>query len=577
MKRIQIVLSVIILTILLFAPHSSPARADTKKIDGFGIGGPHLRVGTTGLSSALDEQQWMGVHWSREDLPWGEVNPSQGSFRSAYGFRYADDQPDVPRDFNLWLTESSKRGIQVLFILDYRANYLPENVSQDEFLARWEEYVHWAVDTFGEQVNVWEIENEMNSPSFWVKVTYQITMDPAFYSRMLRSAYTIIKDKDPNDIVLVGGLVTMGVAFPCENSPFTYLKQINENGAWGYFDVVSFHPYWWNSSPNNPEAFIYRGNSCEGESSTRNLVQEVRELRDFTKQIGAKPVWITEIGWNDSSLIQRASERGTSADIVESDYLVRTYVPLLSENGVDKVFWYTQVEAYNSGEDFALNSNAKQALRNLSILLNGGEALGQVQGQNDKGGAADDDAYEYRFKNNGKTIIVAWKARGGDAARTVAIQNIPVDTVRTYPADAGDVADTAGSEMAVVSDTVNVDLTERPIFIVFEESGMMEQAWNEFVKNLGQWWTEQSETIQRQIKDWWEAQYKKLEDWFTQSFNQWWDDFQKQLQVWFEQQLIVFFEQLCGTSAFIVPSLAVTIALSKRRPRRIPADEDGQE
>ncbi len=576
MKHFQFKLSVLILAMILLAQFSSAAQADSKKIDGFGIGsGTHLRVGTTGLSAALDEQQWMGVHWSREDLPWEEVEGTRGNFQTTYPFDYGSGIYAL-RDYNMLLTESAKRDIQVVFILGARAgymaprgrgNYIP---TPDEFQQQWEEYVTWAVNTFGDQVSAWEINNEMNSRMFWGKVVSptldgKVDPDPAFYyERILQPAYRIIKQKDPNDIIILGGLVTITDS-DCATNPFVYLGQLHDLGAWNSFDAIGFHPYW----DTNPEAFIQRGKAhdpntgacMEGMTATRNLIGEMREARDLANKFGSKPIWVTEIGWNESWLASRAAERDTSTDVIEADYLVRTYVPLLSENGIDKIFWYTQIEhPLATNEDFRLGNNGKQALRNLSILLNGGEALGQVQGQNDKGGAADDDAYEYRFKNNGKTIIVAWKARGGDAPRTVSIQNIPTESVRVYQADGADISDTTGNELIVVSNSVNVDLTERPVFIVFEETNAAKKAWDDFIINLGKWWDKQNEAIQRQIKEWRDEQTKKLADWF----DQWWEDFQKQLADWFEQQAIGFLEQLCNGSAFILPSLAVMIAVSRK-------------
>ena len=567
MIQIRKALPAIILTMILLAQISSSVRADTKKIDGFGIGsGTHLRVGTAGLSSALDEQQWMGVHWSREDLPWSEVEYPIGQMRTELPFG------EAYWDFNLLLSESAQRDIQVVFILDYQPYYLRDQpFSPDVFLAAWERYVKLAVDTFGDKVDAWEIENEMNSRMFWGKVVRSdggnAEPDPAFYARMLQAAYKIIKQKDPGDVVVLGGLVTITDS-DCATNPYVYLGGLYNLGAWDSFDVISFHPYW---SANNPEAFIPRGKAhspdtgaCLDSVATRNLIGETRELRDLANKLGAKPIWITEIGWSNDWLVQRPSERGTTTDVVEADYLVRTYVPLLSEEGMDKLFWYTQVEPLNSAENFTLGSNGKQAFRNLSLLLNGGKALGQVQGQNDRGGAADDDVYEYRFSNSGKTIVVAWKARGGDVVRNVALQDISASTVRVYLCDAEDISDTAGIELAVNSNSIQVDLTEHSVLIVFEDANLLEKAWNDFVESVQKWWDEQSESVQRQIKEWWNEQSKKLAD----QFDQWWADFQKQLQAWFEQQLANWINQLCGGSAFILPSLALTLFISRRSVKR---------
>jgi len=136
--------------------------------------------------------------------------------------------------------------------------------------------------------------------------------------------------------------------------------------------------------------------------------------------------------------------------------------------------------------------------------------------------------------------------------------------VRVYLCDAEDISDTAGIELAVNSNSIQVDLTEHSVLIVFEDANLLEKAWNDFVESVQKWWDEQSESVQRQIKEWWNEQSKKLAD----QFDQWWADFQKQLQAWFEQQLANWINQLCGGSAFILPSLALTLFISRRSVKR---------
>lgn len=54
---------------------------------------------------------------------------------------------------------------------------------------------------------------------------------------------------------------------------------------------------------------------------------------------GRKPVWLTEIGWATEALKGRAAERTTRPDIVQSDYVIRTYVQSIA-HGVQVVMWY---------------------------------------------------------------------------------------------------------------------------------------------------------------------------------------------------------------------------------------------
>lgn len=567
---------IVSVVIIFSAGLASPAPAPTV-IDGFGIGsGTHLRIGAQILQSALDHQQEMGIRWTREDLPWAEVEPSPDMFRWEYGFQLENGQ-SAPRDFVRLISEAGKRDIEVILILDYRPSYLPDNVSPEEFLARWENYVQHAVDKFGDQVDYWEIQNEPNSRFFWGKVVRNdgtsANIDSAYYSRILRSAYRIIKQKAPTDQVLIGGLVTMTEG-DCATNPFVYLKRLHDLGAWNSFDIISFHPYWW---PNPPEQVVARGKaheldsgSCLEQTANRTLIEEVRQMRRLAEQFGAKPIWITEIGWNEIGLLQRANERGTVSDIVEADYLVRTYVPLLSEPGIDKVFWYTQYESVNSGEDFTLGEIGQQALSNLSFLLTSSVPIGQYQGQNDHGNLEDDDVYEYRFEKDGKTIIIAWKARGGDAPREVIFQNINSERAWQYGIDTTEISKGTAKELVVSDATLSTELSERPIIIIFDggsttiPSGQetppdddlkwwqkLQKDWTYFWDGVGTWWNELPQRITDTIdglEAWWRDLPRRIEE-----------ELLKWLLDWLDKKA----NKLCG-AAGLVPVMAVVI-YSRRR------------
>src|SRR5690606_9893836 len=125
-------------------------------------------------------------------------------------------------------------------------------------------------------------------------------------------------------------------------SPIKFLNDIKDAGAWKDFDVIGLTPYWQN---NPPEAWIPRGpivntNPTFCDPSTiqnSNQLSEVRLIRDFSTKNGKKPIWITELGWHESWLSYAADQHYLTYDQVEANYVVRSIIPLISEQGIEKI------------------------------------------------------------------------------------------------------------------------------------------------------------------------------------------------------------------------------------------------
>jgi hypothetical protein len=498
-------------------------------LDGFGMGSStHLRVGATELAQSLTTQQTMGVLWIREEIPWEEVEEPKGSFRWRYGFKDAAGT-ERPRDFDRLMAEAAAHNMKVVALLAYRSAYYA-SASSAEFVAAWRAYVQAVVNKYGDRVDHWEILNEENSRFFWGKVVPGGAPDPAAYAYLLRIAHDVIKAHNPNDVVILGGLAGFsGDLDDCATNYFAYLRALHEQRAWDHFDVVAVHPY--RDKGDAPEAVISRGRQCPAETPVQyKLADEIAALDQLVESLGAKPIWVTEIGWNMSWLKTRAAERGSSESVIRADYLVRTYVPLLATE-VEKVFWYSQ---HDTVEDpgWAVDIEAQRAFRVMATLLTGSTPSGQVRGQADRGGPQDDDVYEYRFSKDGQTLIVLWKARGGDVPRKVTVANLPDGAVQQI--DSRDTS-LSGKPLSPASGEVQVELTERPLYLVVEPSPPppLGGGWDEFWAGLVRWWEQFWQDIERRIREETERAIRQITDaivaWVQQELERAWNEFWRNL------------------------------------------------
>lgn len=452
-------------------------------LNNLGIGDSiHLRVGIEGLPGAYQQLQDKNIHWAREEIPWREVEQTPGQFQ----WYYSDGS--TTRDFHFMLAEAQKHDLRVVAVLSTGPAYLPhvypeQTVDVDQLTDRWKNYVQAVVDRFGDQIDYWEILPQSNNPHVWGQVMFPTNLDaesepnPFLYSQLLSSAYKIIKKHNSRDTVILGGLYSSS-GNTCSTTPIMFLSEIKKSGAWKYFDVVGINPFWDN---NPPEAWMPRGpkvdletmNCSSDEQESSNLVSEIRDVRDFVNENGKKPIWITELGWKDEWLSYPAEQHFLSTDLIEANYVVRSILPLMSEQGVEKIFWYT---LYENPQDpgFVLGPEGQETLKNIGRLLGGSRFLGQFQQKSSYATPQDLGIYEFRFRKEGRLIIYSWTASGGQSPYPVTFSDLPGKKYRAYAADTEDLSVDNGMEIEVADDhSMTIYVNEFPVVLIQQNPNLI--------------------------------------------------------------------------------------------------------
>jgi sugar lactone lactonase YvrE len=129
---------------------------------------------------------------------------------------------------------------------------------------------------------------------------------PAKYAAMLKSAYTRIKQADPQMTVLIGGLAPAGGYddVTCSGHKSTghdssqwnglnYLQALYAHGIHGYFDAVAWHPY--NFQPGDTATEMLAPQPCSAWTQMARTPVSVRSLMTAHGDAG-KRIWITEAG-----------------------------------------------------------------------------------------------------------------------------------------------------------------------------------------------------------------------------------------------------------------------------------------
>ncbi len=222
----------------------------------------------------------MGATWATEFFPWAYIQPSD---RNHFDWAHADMVADA----------AQAAGVTLLVRIDSVPGWARPANSTWKYLDRdhyqdYGDFVFAFVSHFRGRISHYIIWNEPNTSAEWG----QRPPDPAGYSDLLKIAYKLAKEADPTCEVLLAGLAPNlereGSAVALDD--LTYLNKLYDAGAAPYFDAVAVHAYGLLSPPDDPSS-PRKLNFARAEETYK-----IMAAWDDT----AKPVYITEGGWNDS-------------------------------------------------------------------------------------------------------------------------------------------------------------------------------------------------------------------------------------------------------------------------------------
>ncbi|MBO7069614.1 MAG: hypothetical protein J6W52_13225 [Bacteroidaceae bacterium] len=204
----------------------------------------------------MDILQETGVGWIRSDLDFGTAFGSPTDF--------------APNVFEDVLNSADNREIQLLGIL----TWLDKHPWDD---SDYHIYVDTLAFRFNGRIRYWELLNEVN-------LMKGIRNLPEKYVKSLKVVYERLKDRSPQNQVVLSGLAEMQSNF---------FEELCKLGAQDYYDVMNFHSYF------SPEELI----PCF------EKIARLMEHYDFRKH-----VWLTECGMSTSE--EKETSEGFYTDLL---------------------------------------------------------------------------------------------------------------------------------------------------------------------------------------------------------------------------------------------------------------------
>lgn len=192
-----------------------------------------------------------GISWVRSDVDWrywelkpGEFNPQYDRLVDAplkAGLHFLPILPGDPPKFGKWPWEH---------------------------LDAYGKFVRRCAEKYARSIQYWEVYNEPDAGSHWCPSAEK-------YAPLLKRSWQELKAVNPELKVVYAGLVGANV---------DWVERTFRKGAHQYFDVMNYHPY-----TSMPEL----------------IFASARQLRELMTRygVGDKPIWITEIGWPTTPLL----------------------------------------------------------------------------------------------------------------------------------------------------------------------------------------------------------------------------------------------------------------------------------
>ena len=238
-----------------------------------------------------------GLHHLRDEQYWQDVEATRGTYRFGDGYR-------------AYMEAIAANGLEPLVELTFGNPLYDHDPAQpatawspctDDGRAGYANYSAAVLRQYGEQINTVEVWNEYNGgfcsgPAAGDRAAY--------YTQMLRAAYTAVKAQSPTVRVLGGAAVL---------APAPWFEDLFAAGALPYMDAAVIHPYY-----NIPE---------DVEKPVRAIQAAMTRYNDGH---GPKPIWATETSLVDTV---NPGRQDMARNLVRSLTVMRA-------NGVERIYWY---------------------------------------------------------------------------------------------------------------------------------------------------------------------------------------------------------------------------------------------
>ncbi|GAY14854.1 cellulase family glycosylhydrolase [Mycobacterium sp. shizuoka-1] len=176
------------------------------------------------VNTTLDKLQSLGVTDIRIAVPWIFVQPNSSQ---AYDWSRVD----------MVVKAAADRDMGLLGVITGTPPWAGFPVNGHPDPDTYAAFASAVATRYRGQISAYEVWNEPNGVTFWSPLS------ATAYTEMLKAAYPAIKAADPGAEVIGGVLGAVGNIPGVSTSAVSFVTRMYAEGAHGYFDALSYHPY----------------------------------------------------------------------------------------------------------------------------------------------------------------------------------------------------------------------------------------------------------------------------------------------------------------------------------------------
>ena len=331
---------------------------------GYGIQSHVFGGGPTELFMGMIREK-LGLQWVKIQVRWNDMEKTPGNVEWGT-LDYA-------------MSTACAKGVRVMFSVvaapDWtHTNPMPAPEGQEAPPDDYNVYANFVgqlVDRYPGQVGAIEVWNEMNLEREW---NTRAGISAAEYVKLLQAAYTAIKSRDPNIVVIAGAPSPTGVNLTSpEGRPIvvddaTYLTQLVQAGGLAFADCMGTHSNGTNLPPTadgaNPP--LRAGQTFGGPWDNPHYSWALKSQVETYAAIlnGQKQQCLTEFGYASAVDGQYLATFGFAADVSEKqqgEFLVQAY-NWMRDSGYVKMAFLFNLDYGPLGGDPATDDNVLYSL-----------------------------------------------------------------------------------------------------------------------------------------------------------------------------------------------------------------------
>ncbi len=274
----------------------------------------------------IDDLKELHINWIRYQLNWSSIETQPGQ----YDWRKLDAAVALANANNIHLTFPLQLApLWALHQTCAHRRLLPDAQAMATFASavarRYNNHTnHGYIESY-------EVGNE-EFDSLWTGDWNESIScrRPDFMGPVLKATYLAIKAASPNARVGMNSMWWVNTTHVHD-----YMTWLYQNHYGSYFDFANFHYYICNENPG-----VTIGDRPSFDLEWQTIHSVMAEYGDENK-----PIWVTEVGWNTSSVDQSA--RCIVTPHQQAQYIVATAQSAMTSHVIQHIFWYT----INRGKD----------------------------------------------------------------------------------------------------------------------------------------------------------------------------------------------------------------------------------